>query len=140
MSKPAGHPKPNATSSRPTEIPGLGSTEVAAILLITALAAVLRFDRLPEVPPGLHFDEGFKGVTARELLEGAPLQLFFETFALPAERVADLHAVLAVKVLLRGFAGVVAPLEALCDCATAGLGLGFGLARALVGWELVCGC
>jgi 4-amino-4-deoxy-L-arabinose transferase-like glycosyltransferase len=55
------------------------SWEVGAVLLITLLAAVLRFYRLPEVPPGLHFDEGFKGVTARALLEGAPPQLFFES-------------------------------------------------------------
>lgn len=52
--------------------------EALAILLITLLAAALRFYRLPELPPGLHYDEGFKGVTARELLEGAPLRLFFE--------------------------------------------------------------
>ena len=57
----------------------MGLWEVAAILLITVLAAALRFYRLPEVPPGLHFDEGFKGVTARGLLEGAPPQLFFES-------------------------------------------------------------
>jgi 4-amino-4-deoxy-L-arabinose transferase-like glycosyltransferase len=34
---------------------------------------------LTEIPPGLHFDEAFKGVMARSLLEGAPLQLFFES-------------------------------------------------------------
>lgn len=53
--------------------------EVGAVVLITLLAAALRFYRLPEIPPGLHFDEGFKGVTARALLEGAPLRLFFES-------------------------------------------------------------
>jgi 4-amino-4-deoxy-L-arabinose transferase-like glycosyltransferase len=53
--------------------------EIAGILLITLLAAALRFYRLPELPPGLHFDEGFKGVTARALLEGAPPKLFFES-------------------------------------------------------------
>ncbi len=53
--------------------------EAGAVLLITLLAAILRFYRLPELPPGLHFDEGFKGVTARALLEGAPPQLFFES-------------------------------------------------------------
>jgi 4-amino-4-deoxy-L-arabinose transferase-like glycosyltransferase len=52
--------------------------ETAILLLIVLLAAVLRFYRLTELPPGLHFDEGFKGVTARALLEGAPPQLFFE--------------------------------------------------------------
>ncbi len=53
--------------------------EAGAVLLITLLAAALRFYRLPELPPGLHYDEGFKGVTARGLLEGAPLRLFFES-------------------------------------------------------------
>jgi hypothetical protein len=53
--------------------------EVGAVLLVTLLAAVLRFYRLPEVPPGLHFDEAFKGVTALGLLDGAPLRLFFES-------------------------------------------------------------
>lgn len=55
------------------------SWEVTIVLLITLVAGILRFYRLQEVPPGLHFDEGFKGVTARALLEGAPLRLFFES-------------------------------------------------------------
>jgi 4-amino-4-deoxy-L-arabinose transferase-like glycosyltransferase len=55
------------------------SWEVVSIVLITLLAAALRFYRLPDLPPGLHFDEGFKGVTARGLLEGAPPRLFFES-------------------------------------------------------------
>jgi hypothetical protein len=53
--------------------------EAAALLIITLLAAALRLYRLPDVPPGLHFDEGFKGVTARGLLEGDPVRLFFES-------------------------------------------------------------
>ena len=53
--------------------------EALALLLITLLAAGLRFYRLPELPPGLHFDEGFKAVTARSLLEGAPPRIFFES-------------------------------------------------------------
>lgn len=52
--------------------------EIATLALITLLAAGLRLYRLPDIPPGLHFDEGFKGVTARALLDGAPPQLFFE--------------------------------------------------------------
>jgi 4-amino-4-deoxy-L-arabinose transferase-like glycosyltransferase len=51
--------------------------EILALLLIVLLAAALRFCCLETLPPGLHFDEGFKGVTARALLEGAPPQLFF---------------------------------------------------------------
>lgn len=53
--------------------------EIAGLLLITLLAAALRFYRLTELPPGLHFDEGFKAVTARALLAGAPPKLFFES-------------------------------------------------------------
>jgi 4-amino-4-deoxy-L-arabinose transferase-like glycosyltransferase len=53
--------------------------EAAALLSISLLAAALRFYRLPQVPPGLHYDEGFKGVMARGLLEGSPPQLFFES-------------------------------------------------------------
>jgi 4-amino-4-deoxy-L-arabinose transferase-like glycosyltransferase len=53
--------------------------EAVALLSISLLAAALRFYRLPEVPPGLHYDEGFKGVMARGLLEGGPPQLFFES-------------------------------------------------------------
>lgn len=53
--------------------------EPLAVLLITALAAVLRLYALTTVPPGLHYDEAFKGVNARDLLAGAPLRLFFES-------------------------------------------------------------
>ncbi len=52
--------------------------ELVALLLITLLAAAFRFYRLKEIPPGLHYDEGFKGVMARDLLTGAPLRIFFE--------------------------------------------------------------
>ncbi len=52
--------------------------EALALLLIILLAAALRLCSLKTLPPGLHFDEGFKGVTARALLGGAAPQLFFE--------------------------------------------------------------
>jgi len=51
--------------------------EAVFLFLTTLLAVVLRFYRLTEVPPGLHFDEAFKGVMARGMLEGGPLRLFF---------------------------------------------------------------
>jgi 4-amino-4-deoxy-L-arabinose transferase-like glycosyltransferase len=41
------------------------------------LAAALRFYRLTEIPPGLHYDEAFKGVMARGLRDAATLPLFF---------------------------------------------------------------
>lgn len=53
--------------------------EIVAVVAVTLLAAVLRLYRLTEIPPGLHFDEAFKGVMARGLLDGAPPQLFFES-------------------------------------------------------------
>jgi hypothetical protein len=55
------------------------SWEIGLLLAITLLAAVLRFYRLTEIPPGLHYDEAFKGTTARAMLEGAPLQIFFRS-------------------------------------------------------------
>jgi 4-amino-4-deoxy-L-arabinose transferase-like glycosyltransferase len=55
-----------------------GMREALALLLILLLAAALRLCCLKELPPGLHFDEGFKGVTARAIVEGAEPQLFFE--------------------------------------------------------------
>jgi 4-amino-4-deoxy-L-arabinose transferase-like glycosyltransferase len=51
--------------------------EAAILLLILLLAAALRFYRLTEVPPGLHYDEAFKGAMARGLKDGGPLPLFF---------------------------------------------------------------
>ncbi|MFN2183148.1 MAG: ArnT family glycosyltransferase, partial [Anaerolineae bacterium] len=51
--------------------------EAALLLLATTIGIVLRFYRLTDIPPGLHFDEAFKGVMARGMLEGGPLQLFF---------------------------------------------------------------
>jgi hypothetical protein len=52
--------------------------EILALLLIVLLAGALRFCCLETLPPGLHFDEGFQGVTARALLGGAAPKLFFE--------------------------------------------------------------
>jgi len=52
--------------------------EALALILIILVAAAFRFCCLETLPPGLHFDEGFKGVTARALVEGARPQLFFE--------------------------------------------------------------
>lgn len=51
--------------------------EAAALLLITLLAAALRLYRLPEVPPGLHYDEAFNGISARSLLEDGTPRIFF---------------------------------------------------------------
>ena len=67
-------PRPQLDNRRP---PLSRSGEAALLLAITLLAAFLRFYRLTEIPPGLHYDEAFKGTTARAMLEGAPLQIFF---------------------------------------------------------------
>jgi 4-amino-4-deoxy-L-arabinose transferase-like glycosyltransferase len=53
--------------------------ELWAVLLITGLGAALRICCLKDLPPGLHYDEAFKGVMARGLLEGASPQLFFRS-------------------------------------------------------------
>lgn len=68
------HPDPR---SRCENAPLSRAWESALLLFTTVLAVVFRFYRLTEVPPGLHFDEAFKGVMARRMLEGGPLQLFF---------------------------------------------------------------
>jgi 4-amino-4-deoxy-L-arabinose transferase-like glycosyltransferase len=46
-------------------------------LLLTLLAGVFRFYRLTAIPPGLHFDEAFKGVMARQMAAAGRLQIFF---------------------------------------------------------------
>jgi 4-amino-4-deoxy-L-arabinose transferase-like glycosyltransferase len=67
-------------------------------LLITLLAAILRFSLLTEIPPGLHFDEGFKGVSARALIESRSPQIFFES-DMGEEPIAIYLVALAVAVL-----------------------------------------
>jgi 4-amino-4-deoxy-L-arabinose transferase-like glycosyltransferase len=62
--------------SRPLGLPRAG--EVATLMLITLLAAGLRFYRLQDLPPGLHHDEASKAVTGRGLLQGDQPRLFFE--------------------------------------------------------------
>ena len=62
----------------PGQVIAVTTGEVLALLFILLLAAGLRFCCLKTLPPGLHFDEGFQGVSARTLLEGGPPQLFFE--------------------------------------------------------------
>jgi hypothetical protein len=42
------------------------------IVLILLIATFLRFHRLPDLPPGLNFDEAGNGVAAAEILAGAP--------------------------------------------------------------------
>ncbi len=48
-----------------------------AFCLILLLAAFLRLYRLDQLPPGLHFDEAFKTVEARQILAGNERSLFF---------------------------------------------------------------
>ena len=51
--------------------------DVLALAAIVLLAAFLRLYRLDQLPPGLHFDEAFKGVMARELITGPDHPIFF---------------------------------------------------------------
>ena len=48
----------------------VGRGELLALLGITLLAALLRFWRLGELPPGIHVDEAFNLLDAREVLAG----------------------------------------------------------------------
>jgi 4-amino-4-deoxy-L-arabinose transferase-like glycosyltransferase len=72
--------------------------EVTALLLITLLAGILRFASFTEIPPGLHYDEGFKGVSARALLESRSPQIFFES-DMGEEPIAIYLVALAVALL-----------------------------------------
>jgi hypothetical protein len=46
-------------------------------IAIVLLAACLRLYRLDQLPPGLHYDEAFKGVAARGVITGAARPIFF---------------------------------------------------------------
>ncbi len=51
--------------------------EFAVFIAIILLAAFLRVDRLDQLPPGLHYDEAFKGVQARKIIDGSERPIFF---------------------------------------------------------------
>lgn len=72
--------------------------EVAALLLIVLVAAIFRFALLTQIPPGLHFDEGFQGVSARDVIESRSPQLFFEGDM--GEEPIAIHLVAVAVVLL----------------------------------------
>jgi len=48
-----------------------------ALLLVTALAAGLRFYRIDQIPPGLHYDEAFNNLLALRLPQWEPFPPFF---------------------------------------------------------------
>lgn len=52
--------------------------DMALMGLATLVAAFFRFYQLDAIPPGLHYDEAFEGLVARELLETGRLKIFFE--------------------------------------------------------------
>lgn len=59
------------------------------LALVVILAAVLRFWRLDEIPPGLYHDEAYYGLDALSLRNGATFPQYYEGWELYA---ADAHA------------------------------------------------
>jgi hypothetical protein len=51
--------------------------EILVFTAIMLLATFLRLYRLDQLPPGLHYDEAFKGVQARKVLAGPERPIFF---------------------------------------------------------------
>ncbi len=51
--------------------------EIATFCAIILIATLLRVYRLDALPPGLHYDEAFKGVEARQVLAGTEHPIFF---------------------------------------------------------------
>ncbi|MDE3092057.1 MAG: glycosyltransferase family 39 protein, partial [Chloroflexota bacterium] len=51
--------------------------EILLFAAIILFAAFLRLYRLDQLPPGLHYDEAFKGVAARKIIAGTERPVFF---------------------------------------------------------------
>ena len=51
--------------------------ELGLFIAIIAFATFLRVYRLDQLPPGLHYDEAFKGVEARKIITGAERPIFY---------------------------------------------------------------
>ncbi len=51
--------------------------EWLALVVILAVAGFLRLYRLDQLPPGLHYDEAFKGVMARQVIAGIQRPILF---------------------------------------------------------------
>ena len=52
--------------------------EILIFVAILLLATFLRVYRLDQLPPGLHYDEAFKGVEARKVIAGTERPVFFQ--------------------------------------------------------------
>ena len=52
--------------------------EILVFVAIMLLATFLRVYRLDRLPPGLHYDEAFKGVEARKVIAGTERPIFFQ--------------------------------------------------------------
>jgi 4-amino-4-deoxy-L-arabinose transferase-like glycosyltransferase len=52
--------------------------EIFVFIAIMLLATFLRVYRLAQLPPGLHYDEAFKGVEARRVIAGTERPIFFQ--------------------------------------------------------------
>ncbi len=66
-------PKPKPQSPSPKQV-----STILALLAILLVAGALRFYALDLIPPGLHYDEAFEAVSAREILRTGQLRVFYE--------------------------------------------------------------
>ncbi len=90
--------------------------EVLLLFLVVVLAAVLRFYRLDQFPPGLHYDEAYNGFSARQVLETGHLQIFFPDNM--GEEPLHIHLVAAALVVLGQAPWVIRLVSALCGVLT----------------------
>lgn len=59
-------------------------TDSIVVVGITLLGAILRFWQLDAIPPGLHFDEAFHALQARDIVAAGRVPIFFEgNFGVP---------------------------------------------------------
>lgn len=64
-------------NSRPVGAAHKGVPYGLSLLAILLLATLLRVYQLDQLPPGLHYDEAFNGVMARQVLRGIQRPIFF---------------------------------------------------------------
>ncbi|MCS6803044.1 MAG: glycosyltransferase family 39 protein [Chloroflexota bacterium] len=71
-------PASSLLSALPTSVRcRLPALEAAAVLLLTGLALIARLIWLDEIPPGLFYDEAYKGLDALAMLRDRTLPVFF---------------------------------------------------------------
>ncbi|MCZ7669826.1 MAG: hypothetical protein M5U34_22940 [Chloroflexi bacterium] len=63
-----------------TMVPISRTQTLVVLLLCLLLAAVLRFHALPDIPPGLHYDEAANAILAAEIGRGQSQPIFIESY------------------------------------------------------------